>query len=34
MVLAGSAGPHPLLPQAKLAAMQAFIDGGGKPGIF
>jgi len=34
MVLTGSVAPHPLLPQAKLAAMQAFIDGGGKPGIF
>lgn len=34
MVLADSAAPHPLLPQAELAAMQAFIDGGGKPGIF
>lgn len=34
MVLAGSTAPQPLLPQAKLAAMQAFIDAGGKPGIF
>ena len=34
MVLAGSATPQPLLPAAKLAAMQAFIAGGGKPGIF
>lgn len=34
MVLAAKAAPRALLPQAKLAAMQAFIDGGGKPGIF
>jgi len=33
MVLADSAAPGPLLPPAKLAAMQAFIESGGKPGI-
>lgn len=33
MVLAGSARPRPVLPQAKLSAMQAFIASGGKPGI-
>ena len=34
MVLAGSLEPRPILPQAKLTAMQAFISGGGKPSIF
>jgi para-nitrobenzyl esterase len=34
MVLAESAAPRPLLPPGMLALMQAFIEGGGKPGIF
>lgn len=34
MVLTRSAAPRPVLPPRKLAAMQAFIDSGGKPGIF
>jgi para-nitrobenzyl esterase len=33
MVLASSAAPRPILPPRKLEAMQAFIAGGGKPGI-
>jgi para-nitrobenzyl esterase len=33
MVLAPSSAPRPMLPPRKLEAMQAFIAGGGKPGI-
>ncbi|HEY2037562.1 MAG TPA: carboxylesterase family protein [Steroidobacteraceae bacterium] len=33
MVLASSIAPRPILPPRKLQAMQAFIAGGGKPGI-
>ena len=34
MVLTRDPAPRPVLPPRKLAAMQAFIAGGGKPGIF
>jgi para-nitrobenzyl esterase len=34
MVLARSTMPRPMLPPRKLEAIQAFIAGGGKPGIF
>ena len=34
MVLARNPAPRPILPPRKFQAMQAFIAGGGKPGIF
>jgi len=34
MALAQEVAPRPILPPRKLEAMQAFIAGGGKPGIF
>lgn len=33
MALAGDVAPRPILPPRKLEAMQAYIAGGGKPGI-
>ena len=34
MALARTVAPRPVLPRHKLAAMQAFLTAGGKPGIF